>query len=149
MKKLFKLTTLALVIVLSLFAVGCSSYGKLEKAFLDNGYEIVTELDESTNDIKAELEAEGLVVTIHGFKKTGILGGDFVTVIEFNATEDLVKAYTESDTVKGFVSDVQNDENVQTIYNTLVDLGFAKGNCLVLSTNPLNMLSVCQIVKNA
>ena len=150
MKKIVKITSLLLVVTtLCLFAMACSSYGKLEKAFLDNGYEIVEEIDNDSQALKAELEKDELAVTVHGFKKTGLLTGDLVLVIEFKATDDLVKACKENNTLKGAIQDIKEDEDVKAAYDKLVEEGYAKGNCLVFSFNPLNMSAVKTIVKNA
>jgi hypothetical protein len=147
MKKLVQLTSLLLILLLTLTAMGCSSYGKLEKAFLDNGYEIITELEEEAEDIKAELEKEELEVTVHGLTKKDGFKSDIVLILEFKATDDLVQACKENNTLNGLVKDVQEDEDVQAFYDKLVEKGYAKGNCLVVSFNPLSDAST--IVKNA
>ena len=70
MKKIVKITSLLLVVTtLCLFAMACSSYGKLEKAFLNEGYTVSETLQGLAEDMKNELEKEELEVTIHGFKK--------------------------------------------------------------------------------
>lgn len=149
MKKIVKITSLLLVLTLCLFAMACSSYNKLEKAFLDNGYEIVSEIDQDSQALKNELEKEELEITIHGFKKSGFLSADLVLVFEFKNTDDLVKACKENHTLNGIMQDVKEDEDVKAIYDSLVEEGYAKGNCLVFSFNPLNMSAVKTIVKNA
>lgn len=149
MKKLIKLTSLILILSLCLTAVACSSYGKLEKAFTNEGYTVSQSLDDMADTIKGELEKEDLAITLHGLEKKDGLKSDFVLIIEFKSTDELVKAYKESDSLKGVISDIQDSEETKELYNSLVEAGFANGNCLVFSVNPLNRSSVCEIVKGA
>ena len=74
MKKFIKLTALLLVLALSLFAAGCSSYDRLEKAFLENGFALVTEIEEDGNLLKDDLTQGIREVVVYKFeKKSGIL----------------------------------------------------------------------------
>ena len=54
-----------------------------------------------------------------------------VTVIEFNATEDLVEYFKENNTLQGIVEDIKEDGTAEEIYNDLKDAGLACGNCLI------------------
>jgi hypothetical protein len=60
-----------------------------------------------------------------------------VIVFEFKTTDDMMELYKESDTLKGFVSDVKADGTAKEFYDSLVEKGYANGNCMVFSTNPL------------
>ena len=57
--------------------------------------------------------------------------------------------YKESDTLKGFIKDVKDDGSAQEFYNSLVEKGYANGNCLIFSTNPLAAEDVKTAIKNA
>ncbi len=149
--------TLSLVLALVML-VGCvftlascagSAYPKLEKAFIAEDFEVVTELDTITEKIKDELEKEELVVNPHLLVRKDGLNSASVLIIEFKSTEELVDAYNESETLKGFIKDVQNDEDAKAFYNALVEAGYAKGNCFVIPLTLLNQDDVTDIVKGA
>ena len=145
MKKIVKITSLLLVLTLCLFAMACSSYGKLEKAFLNEGYTVSETLQGLAEDMKNELEKEELEVTIHGFKKDLT----FVFVFEFKATEDLKEAFSDSETMQGVADDLKNNEDVNAAYDKLVEEGYVNGNCFVFTINPFAVEEVKTIVKNA
>ncbi len=149
MKKILKLLSLTLAVALCFSMTACSSYGKLEKAFLDKGYTVSQGVEDVATSIESELEKEELVVEMHGFNKTSSIQSDVVIVLEFNSTDDLVEACKSSDTLSGIISDVSNSEDVKAFYNLLVEEGWANGNCIVFSINPLNRTEVVEIVKNA
>lgn len=149
MKKIMKISALCLALTLCLFAVACSSYNKLEKAFLDKGYQVSQGVEDLASDIETELEQEELAIQIHALKKSSGLTSDVVLIIEFKSTQEMIEACKESDTLKGIVSDISDDASVKEAYDTLVAGGFANGNCIVFSINPLNRSEVCEIVKNA
>lgn len=149
MKKFIKLTSLLLIFCLCLNFVACSSYGKLERAFTNEGYKVSQSLDDVADAIKEELEKENLAITLHGLEKKDGLKSDLVIIIEFKSTEELVKAYRESASLEGILTDIKDSEKIKEVYDNLVEAGFANGNCLVFSVNPLNRSSVCEIVKGA
>ena len=62
----------------------------------------------------------------------------------------MVKAYEDSETIKGFVKDVKNNEDAQKVYEALQDRGYAKGNCLVipLSIVPSTVSEIKEIVRS-
>ena len=47
------------------------------------------------------------------------------------------------------ISDVKEDGTAEEFYNSLVEKGFANGNCIVISTNPVCLSEICEIIKNA
>ncbi|MBR3863898.1 MAG: hypothetical protein IKJ19_02125 [Clostridia bacterium] len=152
MKKLTKLTALLLIVVSLLTVAACSSsYGKLKKAFEAEGYAEVQEMESITASMKEKLEQEAddkIAIEFHVMQKaTGLINLSYVFVIEFNATEDLVEYIKGSETAQGFVKDVANDENVKAFYNSLVEAGYANGNCLVFSLTDSE--EVKDIVRNA
>lgn len=145
---LVRVFSLLLLLACGLFLTACSKYGALEKAFADKEYTVNTTLDEQTNKIKAELaeNEKELVVEIHLLtKKNGISS---VLIIEFKSTDDMVKAYEDSETIKGFVKDVKDNEDAQKVYEALQNSGYAKGNCLVLPLTVLYHNEVVEIVKS-
>ena len=92
MKKIVKITSLLLVLTLCLFATACSSYNKLEKAFLDNGYTLAQEINATSKNIKEGVESLEIEAKYYNFIKTETFLTDEVLVIEFKAKDDLVKA---------------------------------------------------------
>ena len=150
MKKLCAIAALCLAAVLSLMLVGCgSSYGALKKAFEEAGYTESENLERVAETIKEEAEKDSLSVTMHGMSKVDGLQSNFVMIIEFNSTEDMKKLYDESNTIQGFVKDIEENENAEEFKDALEEAGYAKGNCLVSSSNALAMNEVTNIVKNA
>ena len=88
----------------------------------------------------AELEQEEYAVELHMLTKTDGLAS--VLIIEFKSTKELTEAYNKSNTMQGFVKDVQENEDVNKVYDELAKAGYACGNCLCL---PLAILSVNEI----
>ena len=152
MKKITKLITLFVLICACLAMSACSSYNKVEKALEEIGYVAV----ETTNENAEKMEEESEVaVTTHLFSNKDSLEGlgfaklNVVIVLEFKATDDMKEFYEESATLQGLVQDVKEDGSAQEFYDDLVEKGFAKGNCLIISTNILAMEEVCEAIKNA
>jgi hypothetical protein len=131
MKKIVKITSLLLVVTtLCLFAMACSSYGKLEKAFLNEGFTVSETMQGLAEDLKTELEKKELEITIHGFTKSSTAA--LVFVFEFKATDDMLEFYKDSDTLQGLLKDIEEEGSAKEFYNELKDKGFAKGNCLII-----------------
>lgn len=149
MKKFAMIVSILLVAVLSVAMVGCSMYGSLKKAFEKEGYEEVTELEDVAENVKKEAKKDDLEVNLHAMKKNDGLKSTLVLIVEFKATEDMKKFYEDSETVKGFVKDVSNNEDVKAWQEAMENAGYAKGNCLVFTVNPLSINEVTNIVKNA
>ena len=72
-----------------------------------------------------------------------------VIVFEFNSTKEMLEFYEESNTMQGLIQDIQEDGTAEEFYNDLVDKGYAKGNCLIMSTNLLVAGDVCDAIKNS
>ncbi len=154
MKKFIKLTALLLVLALSLFAAGCSSYNRLEKAFLENGFALVTDLDENGNLLKDDLTQGKREVEVHGYKKTaGFLGAESVLafVYEFKSVKELTQAVKQSEVLSLFIDELEQDEELDDIYEELVEDGYANGKCLVVPVTLSNSAKqqVTSIVRSA
>lgn len=149
MKKLSVIVSLLLVAVLSLGMFGCSSYPSLKKAFEKEGYTVVKEIEELTKDYKEEAETNDIALTMHALTKVDGLASTVVFIFEFNATEDMKKMYENSEAIKGAVKDVKDNEDVKEWQEAMENAGYAKGNCLIFTVNPLSVSDVTNIVKKA
>lgn len=147
MKKIVKILALALVLVftIALVACGANSYGKLEKAFAKEGYVVDTKMDTVAVAVQSELAKEDIEVEVHTLKiaedNNGIVNYDFVVIVEFKNVDAIAEACEKSTTLKGM--------NIKGAYDSLVEAGWANGNCLVFSVNPLSRATVKKIVKAA
>lgn len=136
MKKLFKLGTLLLVFTLLFNLVACSSFGKISKALEDVGYAQI-ENEEESNDVANDAKEDESVTKVYMFTNAESLSAleaykiTLVTVIEFNATEDLVEYFKDNNTLQGIVEDIKEDGTAEEIYNELKKAGLACGNCLI------------------
>lgn len=145
------LTSILLVVVLALTLTGCSSYGKVEKALKNIGYTAIESSDDA-DKIKGESE---IAVTVHALTNkdslsiTEVAKINVVVVLEFKETKEMKDFYEDSDTLKGLVKDIKDDGTAEDFYNKLVEKGFAKGNCLIISINPIATSDVCDAIKNA
>lgn len=151
MKKMIRTISLILIFALALSLTACSSYGKVEKALKGIGYAVV----ENSNEAENYTKDTEIPVTAHILTNKDSLEGidkaktNVVVVLEFKATEDLVNFYKESNAFQGLIEDAKEDGTIEEIYNALAENGFVNGNCIVISTNPVAMLEVCEAVKNA
>ncbi len=153
MKKLAKTLTLVLLVaVLALSLVACgSSYKKIEKALVAEGYAVI----ETTDEYKQMQEDSEVPVTIHllsnkdSLKLTDALKLNVVMVLEFKTTDKMVEFYQENEEFQALLQDIKDDGTAEEFYNKLVEKGLANGNCMVVSTNPLVFSDVCEIVKGA
>ena len=147
MKKLLKLSTLLLTLVLLFNFAACSSFGKVEKALKGAGYAKI-EIEE--NDVYNEAKDDERVTNVHLFSNKDSLSGielaklTIVVVIEFRATDELVDYFKESDTLKGLVKDIKEDGTADEIYNALKTAGLVHENCIVapLGLDVINVLKV-------
>ena len=150
MKKLTKIVSLALVlvmVVMMLASCGGSKYPAIEKAFVDAGYENNTTFTGVMNTIKEELAKEEYAVELHMLTKKSN-GLTSAIVIEFKSTKELVEYYESSATVQGLIKDVSENEDVNKMYNALVNAGYANGNCLVVPASILYINEITNIVKS-
>lgn len=149
MKKLTKIVSLALVLVMALtMLASCGSkYSAIEKAFVDAGYENNTTFTGVMNTIKEELAKDEYAVELHMLTKKSN-GLTSAIVIEFKSTKELVEFYESSATAQDLVKDVSENEDVKKMYNALVNAGYANGNCLVLPASILYINEITNIVKS-
>ena len=130
MKKTVKIVSMALLLVaVMVMLVSCSSFKKIKGNFEDAGYTLVENNDEA-NTITAELEEGNISCTANLFQKKGDLLTYNALILEFKSDEDLNKALSESETLKGLVKDLQNSELVN-------------GNCLLV---PLSLLKAEEMI---
>lgn len=159
MKKMTKLMAILLIVVSALSLVACSSkYGALKSAFEKAGYTESEDVEYWNNKIATETKGEDgeLVTNVHVFYKkvsgsttiSDLFKSNVILVLEFKATDDMLEFYKESNTMQGAVKDLQENEDAKAFYNSLVEAGYAKGNCLVIPVG-LDTKSVCDIVKKA
>ena len=150
MKKLTKIVSPALLLgmaVMMLASCGGSKYPAIEKAFVDAGYENNTTFTGVMNTIKEELAKEEYAVELHMLTKKSN-GLTSAIVIEFKSTKELVEYYESSATVQGLIKDVCENEDVNKMYNALVNAGYANGNCLVVPASILYINEITNIVKS-
>lgn len=148
MKRFSKLIAMLLVVVSALSLAACSSkYGALKKAFEKEGYTESEQVETWTETITKELKGEDgeMVTNVHVLTKDLTI----VLVLEFKATDDMLEFYKESNTFQGAVKDLKENEDAKAFYNSLVEAGYANGNCLVFTTNPMKINEVTNIVKGA
>lgn len=134
MKKFVRIIALALVAVMALSFVACSStFGKIKSNFEKNGYTYVEADEESTaKTITAELEQGNISCTAHLFKTDGFIGIDvYALVLEFSSDKDMQEALSESATLKGFVQDAQDSK-------------FVNGNCMLV---PISLTKADEMIK--
>lgn len=148
MKRFSKLIAMLLVIISALSLAACSSkYGALKKAFEKEGYTESEKVETWSETIKSELKGEDgeMVTNVHVLTKDLTV----VLVLEFKATDDMLEFYKESNTFQGAVKDLKENEDAKAFYNSLVEAGYANGNCLVFTPNHLKINEVTNIVKGA
>lgn len=148
MKKFSKILAVLLTICLTLTLAACSSYGKVEKAFKDAGYSVT----ESALIQQYEKAGEEYGVKAHYLEKQETLAKLGVIILEFKATDDMIEYYNNNEMIRDVISAITSSEDAQEFYNTLVEVGFANGNCLVFPANTAATLainSILQITKNA
>ena len=135
MKKLLKIGTLLLTVIMLFNLTACSSFGKVQKALEDVGYKLV---ENEENETSQEAEESEKVVNVYMFTNAESISASeiykltFVTVIEFKSTKELVEYFKESNTLQGIVQDLEDERTIEEIYEELKDEGFACGNCLII-----------------
>mgnify|MGYP002520514467 CR=1 FL=1 len=135
MKKFARIIAVALLVVMALSLVSCSSsFGSIKSNFEKHGYTYVKDADsESTSKtITAELEQGDISCTPHLFKTDGFLGVDvYALVLEFGSDKDMQAAMEESATIQGLVKDAQESQLVN-------------GNCLLI---PISLTKADDMIK--
>ncbi len=140
------MTAVVLVTVLVVSLVSCGSkYADIRSAFEKAGYTENQTLEGLSQTIKQELDKKEFAVEIHLLSK----GLTSALVVEFKSTQEMVEAYESSETIKGFVKDISDSEDINAVYNSLKDAGYAKDNCLVIPLSILSVNEITNIVKSA
>ena len=120
MKTFTKIVALALLVVMTLTLVACSSYGASLKNFEKEGWvELKDEENNTANTIVAELEDGDLSCTVHFLQKEAGIIDKSLIILEFASDEALTEAISESGTLKGMIQDAQNSK-------------YVRGNCILL-----------------
>lgn len=122
MKKMTRILAFALLAVMVLSLVACSSFGSIKKNFEKAGYTYIENTDSEDGDaatartITAELEEGNISCTAHLFKTTVTLMvvevPVYALVLEFATDEDMTKALSESETLKGMLKDAQDSDYI-------------------------------------
>ena len=148
MKKVSKIFVAVLCVCLSIVTLtACSKYNALLKAFEKEGYKEVTTYDDKDSEKgKKDIEEKDSAAKLHLLVAENNI--THVLIVEFKSTKKMVEYYKDSETVKGFVKDVKDNEDVQAMYNALVDAGYANGNCLVIPISVLKINEITNIVKS-
>ena len=147
MKKFFKVVALVVAtLALCMFLTACSSdFKKVQKALEDIGYEKI----ESTAKADKYTNQTDLAVEATCFSKIDGFNTNIVVVLEFNATDDIKEFYQDSDEFRAVVKGIKDDGTAEEFHAALEDAGWAKGNCVVFSVNPLEYNAVTSAIKNA
>ena len=129
--------TSVLLCSLMLTLASCSSYGKIEKNFLAEDWEVVDTKDEEGEDaldFVADLEEDGEVsCTVHILKKSI---GTYAIILEFGADKDAQAKLDELLTDEDYKDFMELDEEAKVI----------RGNC-VLVPFTLNIFDLKGTVK--
>ncbi len=134
MKKFItRIGVFALLLVMTLTLVSCSTYKSILSEFEDEGYVEITDDDNETlKSITAELKEGNITCTFHVLQPEikdddGALAklekqAKTILIIEFESDEELAKAFEEngSETLKGIIKDAQNSD-------------YVNGNCVLVS----------------
>ena len=117
MKQFAKIFSVVLALTLLFSLAGCSSFGKIRKAFEKNDYTLNEDLESVTDSLyKAAMDEEtmnemGITIKVHAFQKNGTLL-NWVIILEFDCSKEKMQEYMESETVKGAFKDAQNSDYV-------------------------------------
>ena len=125
----FKLLSVFSLLLLLIVLVGCSSFGGIKRDFEKAGYTYDEDINEQIQGLLTEFEENNVRVTPHYFKK----GLNFAFVLEFKTSKEMNEQISESETLKGFLKDLQKSD-------------FARGNCILIpiGINPEEMIDVFQ-----
>lgn len=141
-------TVIATIMIFAtmLCLVSCSSaYNAVQSAFEKEGFVENTDFTAVVNAIKEELDREEYAVELHLLTKSGSILS--ALVIEFKTTTEMVEALEESATLQGLVTDISKDENVNKVYDSLKEHGYAHKNCLIVPLSVLRADTITDIVK--
>ena len=135
MKTMTRILAFALLAVMVLSLVACSSYGAIVKNFKNAGYVEVNlnDADDSTaKKLTAEMEEGNLSCSIHllQLKENDWLSYNAI-ILEFSSDKALTEALDDNATLKGLVTDAQKTKLV-------------RGNCILI---PLSLIKGDEMIK--
>lgn len=116
MKTMTRILAFALLAVMVLSLVACSSYGAILKNFKNAGYVEVDleEADDSTaKKLVAETENGNLSCDVHLLQLEGDLLDYYAIILEFASDEALTEALDDNATLKGLITDAQKTKLVR------------------------------------
>ena len=121
MKKLLTLSLTLLMLCTLVFTLSsCSTYSKIEKNFLNEGYKVISAEDGEGLDFVADLEEDGEVsCTVHILKKDAV---SYAIVLEFGADKDAQARLDELLTDDDYKEFMELDEEAK----------FIRGNCVLI-----------------
>ncbi len=123
MKRFLTLTLVAVLLsALMLTLASCSSYGKIEKNFLDADYELVDTTGEDGEDLLefvANLEEGEASCTVHILKKDLV---SYAIILEFGADKD----------AQAKLDELLTDEDVKNFMKLDDEAQFIRGNCVLV-----------------
>lgn len=126
-KKLATLVTSVLLAAVLLFTLcGCSTYGKVQKAFKNDGWTEQTEISDAQKKAVTDIFGEDAEnkVTIHVFTK-GVTG--VATVVEFKSDKEML------DSLKTVTEDPIIGTYVKNFVDNIQDCQIVNGNCVLIS----------------
>ena len=123
MKRFLTLTLVAVLLsALMLTLASCSSYGKIEKNFLNADYELVDTTGEDGEDLLefvANLEEGEASCTVHILKKDLV---SYAIILEFGADKD----------AQAKLDELLTDEDVKNFMKLDDEAQFIRGNCVLV-----------------
>lgn len=137
MKKIISLALVAVMLVSVLMLSACgSTYGKIEKNFVDDGFEVVDTSDENGSNILSvttALEDGEISCTVHVLKKGAFT---YAIIAEYSGDKEAAEAL--DDYLDGGLASTLKDLDESKIVN---------GNCLLIPV-ALNIVSAKSDVNN-
>lgn len=132
-------TALVLIVTMVVTLCGCSSYGKIESAFKDDGWEIVSDVDALQNDLKDQIESVAGenykdICDVHVFKKSVLGIPTYCSILEFKSDKDLTAKFEESYKALGMT-----DEQIKTAVEKIQELPNVNGNCVFVGVVGLDV----------
>ena len=119
------ITSLTLVAVLLFTLCGCSTYGKVQKAFKNDGWTEQTEVSDAQKKAVTDIFGEDAEskVTVHVFTK----GISAATVVEFKSDKEMM------DSLKTVTEDPVIGTYVKNFIENIQDCQIVNGNCVLIS----------------
>lgn len=135
MKKIVSFALMAVMLcVMVLSLASCSSYGKIEKNFTNEGYKVIDTTDDDGKNylsFVAGLEDDAeLKCTVHILKKSV---GNYAVILEYGANEDAQKALEKHLT----------EGDIENLKKFSEDSKLVNGNCLLI---PVSLLYANEMI---